>query len=273
MISHTKSRLLTVTVAATVGLAAVGCASTKSGPPTAQSVSPKPASTSTTTSVASGPPVASGVSNNKDYTVTMMPIDGTTPDGAGRWHVLVGQLSGGDPAVTDAFNKSSNASAHQQIDQASADANGVQGWNLEIKSAITFRPTAIGEVLSGSSYTKGAAHPTDYVGTIVIDSRTAHPITLGDLFTEEQVGLDRLSEQTKIIWPKVYGPGGDGPPMLDEPGNRPVPKNFANWIPTAAGIELHFTDGQFGHGLPVITVPWPTVSDVLAPDMTALAQS
>jgi hypothetical protein len=43
--------------------------------------------------------------------------------------------------------------------------------------------------------------------------------------------------------------------------------------PTAAGIELHFTDGQFGHGLPVITVPWPTVSDVLAPDMTALAQS
>jgi hypothetical protein len=84
MISHTKSRLLTVTVAATVGLAAVGCASTKSGLPTAQSVSPKPASTSTTTSVASGPPVASGVSNNKDYTVTMMPIDGTTPDGGGN---------------------------------------------------------------------------------------------------------------------------------------------------------------------------------------------
>jgi hypothetical protein len=88
MISHTKSRLLTVTVAATVGLVSVGCASTKSGQPTAQSVSPKPASTSTT-SVASGPPVASGVSNNKDCTVTMMPIDGTTPDGAGRWHVLV----------------------------------------------------------------------------------------------------------------------------------------------------------------------------------------
>ena len=272
MISHMKSRLLTVTVAATVGLAAVGCASTKSGPPAAQSVSPKPASTSTTTSVAAGPPVASGVSNNKDYTVTMMAIDGTTPDGAGRWHVLVGQLSGGDPAVTDAFNKSSSASAHQQIDQASADANGVQGWNLELKSAITFRPTAIGEVLSGSSYTNGAAHPTDYVSTVVIDSRSAHPITLGDLFTEEQAGLDRLSEQTKIIWPKVYGPGGDGPPMLDEPGNRPVPKNFANWIPTAAGIELHFTDGQFGHGLPVITVPWSTVADVLAPDMTALAQ-
>lgn len=30
--------------------------------------------------------------------------------------------------------------------------------------------------------------------------------------------------------------------------------------------------GQFGHGLPVIKVRWSTVSDVLAPDMTALAQ-
>ncbi|HEY1841822.1 MAG TPA: DUF3298 domain-containing protein [Mycobacterium sp.] len=250
-------------------MASVACASTKPGAPTSESVTPKPTSTITPTSI---PPVASGVSNNQNYIVTMMPIDGTTPDGAGRWHVMVGQLSGGDPAVTGAFNESSNTSAHHQIVQARSDASGVQGWNFESKSAITFRPTAIGEVLSGASYTKGAAHPTDYVSTVVIDSRTAHPITLGDLFTEEQAGLDRLSEQTKSIWPKVYGPGGDGAPMLDEPGNRSVPQNFANWIPTAAGIELRFTDGQFGHGLPVITVPWPAFSDLLAPDMKALGQ-
>jgi hypothetical protein len=174
--------------------------------------------------------------------------------------------------VTDAFNKLSSASAHQQIDQASADANGVQGWNFELKSAITFRPTAIGEVLSGSSYTKGAAHPTDYVGTVVIDSRTAHPITLGDLFTEEQVGLDRLSEQTKIIWPKVYGPGGDGPPMLDEPGNRPVPK-LRQLDPHRGG------DRAALYGRPIRTRPAgdhraaADGPDVLAPDMTALAQS
>ena len=61
--------------------------------------------------------------------------------------------------------------------------------------------------------------------------------------------------------------------MPDEPGNRAVAKNFANWIPTAAGIELHFADGQFGHGSPVITVPWSALLDVLASDMTALSQS
>jgi hypothetical protein len=271
MISHAMPRLLVATVSVLVGLSSVGCSGTKPGQPTPQSAPQTPASASTTT-VSANPPAASGVSNGKDYKVTMMPIDGATPDGAGRWHALAGQLSGGDPAVADSFNKSSNASAHQQIDQASSDAGGVRGWNFELKSAVTFRPTAIGEVLSGTTYTKGAAHPTDYVSTVVIDSRTAHPITLGDLFIEEQSGLNRLAEQTKITWPKVYGPGGNGGPMPDEPGNRPVAQNFANWIPTAAGMELHFADGQFGHGLPVITVPWPALTDVLAPDMKALAQ-
>ncbi len=83
--------------------------------------------------------------------------------------------------------------------------------------------------------------------------------------------MNRLSEQTKLIWPKVYGHGNNGP-MPDEPGNRPVEENFANWIPTAAGMEIHFADGQLGHGLPVITVPWSPLSDVLAPNMVPLTQ-
>ena len=58
--------------------------------------------------------------------------------------------------------------------------------------------------------------------------------------------------------------------MGDEPGNRPIADNFANWIPTTAGIELHFADYQFAHGLPVITIPGSVLTDVLAPDMMAL---
>lgn len=55
-----------------------------------------------------------------------------------------------------------------------------------MKSAVTFRPTAIGEVLTGVYYAQRAAHPVDYVSTVVIDSRTAQPITLKDLFVNEQ---------------------------------------------------------------------------------------
>ena len=141
-------------------------------------------------------------------------------------------------------------------------------WLFESNPTVTFRTSAIAELIVGVHSAKEAAHPNDYVSTVVIDSRTAKPITLADLFVDEQAGLNRLSEQTKVIFPQVWGGGPS--PMLDEPGNRPIAENFANWIPTAAGMELHFADYQFGHGLPVITVPWSAVADVLAPDMTAL---
>ena len=37
-------------------------------------------------------------------------------------------------------------------------------------------------------------------------------------------------------------------------------------------MEIHFNDGQLGHGLPVITVPWSALSDVLAPNMIELSR-
>ena len=89
------------------------------------------------------------------------------------------------------------------------------------------------------------AHPTTYIGTVVIDSRTAKPITLADLFSDEQAGLQRLSEQTKL---------------------EPVETSFADWIPTADGIEIH--------RLPqTLTVPWSALNDVLAPGMAGLGRA
>lgn len=264
------SVLTAATAVAVITVSLAGCPAGKPNSPTAHGVSPNATPSASTSTPAEPNAGQSGVSNDKNYNITMAAIDGATPDGAGHWHAGAGQLSGGDPAVAEAFNKASDASARAQIDQARSDADGVRSWNLEVKSAVTFRPTAVGEVLTGVYYADRAAHPIDYVNTVVIDSRTASPITLKDLFVNEQDGLNRLSEQTKAIWPKVYG-HGDGP-MPDEPGNRPVEANFANWIPTAAGIELHFRDGQLGHGSPVITVPWSALSDVLAADMKALTQ-
>jgi hypothetical protein len=263
-----RRTLVAATVVTLIGVAAGACGATKPDAPAPQrssTTSTSTASTSTPTPNAS----QSGVSNGKNYDVAMTPIDGATSDAVGHWHAQAGQLSGGDPAVVEAFNKASVASARQQIDQARSEAAG-QSWNFDVKSAVTFRPTAITELLTGVYYADGAAHPINYVSTVVIDSHTAQPITLKDLFVNEQSGLNRLSEQTKAIWPKVYG-AGDGP-MPDEPGNRPLEQNFANWIPTPAGVEIHFNDGQLGHGLPVITVPWSALSDVLAPNMIELSR-
>jgi hypothetical protein len=50
----------------------------------------------------------------------------------------------------------------------------------------------------------------------------------------------------------------------------PVDINFKAWIPTAAGIELHFPEFQFGGGLKVVTVSWATVTDQIRPEFTPI---
>jgi hypothetical protein len=209
----------------------------------------------------------SGVSNGKTYTVTFAETNGATPDKSGTWHTKIGQLSDGDPAVVEAFNKASQTSSRQMLDFF-MDWQGTK-FDLDITGHVTIRNTAIAQLIGGTIYC--CAHPTTRTNTIVIDSRTAKPITLADLFANEQAGLNRLSQQTKILAGPTFDYSG---PMPDMPGNAPKAENFANWIPTTEGMEIHFAEYQFGDGarLPAtITVPWSALTDVLAPDMLALA--
>lgn len=193
-------------------------------------------------------------------------VSTTVIDLGARWHVNVGQLSGGNDAVATAFNNASVASGRTMGSLLDGDDVDRDHATFDSTPTVSFRPTAVVQVLHGAYYHQGAAHPLNYVTTIVIDTRTATPITLDDLFVDTQAGLRRLCEQTKKIWPTVYGR-----PMSDEPGNAPAEKNFHNWAPTAAGLEIHFEDYQFGHGQPVITIPWSQFADLLAPDMRVLA--
>ncbi len=87
----------------------------------------------------------------------------------------------------------------------------------------------------------------------------------------DQAGLIRLSEQTKILLAEL---NDLAEPMPDGPGTEPIAENFANWVPTADGLEIHFAAYQFGPRLAqTITVPWSALSDRLAPNMAALQQS
>lgn len=197
-----------------------------------------------------------GVSNGKTYTLTMTVLDGATPDGLGHWAVQAGQLSGGEPAVVNTFNAASQASARQVIDAVRADAEKDVTWDFESQTQVTFRSIAIAQVISGTWSAELHARVVRYVGTAVIDSRTGQPIKVVDLFTNPAEGLARLSEQTETLT------GYDGIPA--------TPDNFANWIPTADGIELHFPSSLL-FWPEAITVPWSALTDVLAPDMAGLA--
>jgi hypothetical protein len=133
------------------GAMLVGCTGAKHDSPTPSASAPSSSTSATTvpTTTAAAKPDSS-VSNGKSYTVTMNSIDGDTLDGKAKWHMKAGQLSGGDAAVAEAFNKASLSSAQQLIDQIRTESNPRLSWDLEGRSTVTFRNAAIAQVLSGS---------------------------------------------------------------------------------------------------------------------------
>jgi hypothetical protein len=258
-------------VAATVTTAGCGQAPTPSSSTSAASTVTRTstATPASTTGASPTPPSAattSGTSNGQNYAVTTTKIEGSTDDRQGNWRMEFGELSGGDPAVVEAFNGASHAAAMDQVEAAKEGTEPGAQWNFESNGQVTFRSIAVAQVVFGSLYY--GAHPSHQVGTIVIDSRSADPIMLTDLFSDPQAGLNRLAEQTRTL---LAADGLEVSP--DEPGAAPKAENFANWIPTADGLEFHFNEYQFGPRLPaVVTVPWAQLSDVLAPAMADLAK-
>jgi hypothetical protein len=210
----------------------------------------------------------SGVSNNQTYSVTRSTAGDTTSDGKGRWTLVVDTITGGDPQVAGTFNNAVHASAAKQLEPVKNGADPDGTWTFNTDPQIFFGGASVSELISGLYVHVPSAHPTSYVSTVVIDSRSAKPITLAELFTDKQAGLNRLSEQTKALLPGVSGVGPT--PMPDELRNAPTEANFANWIPTPAGLEIHFADYQFFHGTPKVTVPWSALDGLLAPGMDAL---
>ncbi|WP_234834803.1 RsiV family protein [Mycolicibacterium stellerae] len=192
-----------------------------------------------------------GVSSGKAYAVKMTSIDGTTTDRLGNWDAKFSELSGGDPAVLEAFNHASRVAVTEQIERAKSESNPGEQWNFDSNGQVTFRSIAVAQLILGTHYY--GVHPTPYISTVVIDSRSADPVMLTDLFTDSQAGLHRLSELT---------------------GAEPRAENFVNWIPTAEGLEIHFAPYQFGIALPETkTVAWAALTDLLAPVMAGITSA
>ncbi len=244
-----------LTTATACSTATDGSARTDAAPqPTASAVAPA--------STATSPPPAENA-----YTATTVHVTGDT--GRVRYDVVVPQIEGGDPAVAAEFDESMRAALQDQID-------GWPGDRFTLESTDRSSVVHIGSrVVSGLLVTSWnadppGAHPTPLVATVVI-ADDAQPVTLDRLFPDLRAGLDRLSEESAELLPATAA----GPDFLRE-GIEPKRENFANWVATPAGMEIHFTDYQVGPhaiGLIVVTVPWDRLSDVVAPDLVGVVSS
>ncbi|WP_233533014.1 protein kinase [Antrihabitans sp. YC2-6] len=261
--SNTRKVLAGVAAVAVVAAVGTGVAlaarssDSTAAPRTTAQASGSPATTAPTTE---NPPSAR-------YRETAQRVQGSTS--TATYDVTIPHIEGGNPAVAAEFNESMRSALQDQIDGYGDEAFTLVGGD----SAVTHIGDHVvsGLLLTSWNADPPGAHPSPLLATIVVNGDSGEPITLDDLFTDTDAGLAVLSEQAAQLLPETAA----GPDFF-ELGIEPTMDNFANWLATPAGMELHFTDGQVGPhavGLVVVTVPWSDLADVLAPGMAAIVSS
>ncbi|MGB8403234.1 MAG: DUF3298 domain-containing protein [Mycobacterium sp.] len=216
--------------------------------------------------------VADTVSNGVSYVVVPDRLAGGSPNGLGDWTVDYQKIDGGDPVVSDAVNRIVDDEANGQVALYVAASSRTKGWTFHTTGTLQFRPVTIAEIFLGQYNAPDLPNmPVDTVGTRVFDARSGAQIVWDNLFRDPQAGLARMSDLTAKILPATYPmPLGGWSEYVSS--MAPVDANFKFWVPTDAGIELHFPDHQFGRGQHVITVPWSDVRDLIAPEFVPITQ-
>lgn len=227
-------------IATAAAVALAGC-----GPTTP---APVPAKT-TTSSVA-----ATLATDAHGYTITSIAAPGSQPGKS----VTIPQLAGGDPAVTSRFNAAMQACL-AAMPELSATTSVDDG---EVPDSFGSGVTRIGSgAVAGRIvllwYGRGAAHPNHSLGTVVIGTRTATPITVDDLYPDRAAALARM----RTLLPQLDTTG-----RLDEQSMSGDDIDV-NWLPTPTGLQIYVPVAHvLGDYVPVF-VPWERIADLLRPGM------
>ena len=238
----------TIATTAVAVLALAGCG--QDTPPSLTSAPPSvPMTTATPSATTTAPPAPDA----HGYTITSITSPGSQPGKS----VTIPQLSGGDPAVTARFNAAMRASRADMPEQSatmSVDDGEIDGFRSGV--------TRIGSgVVAGRIvllwYGKGAAHPNQSLGTVVIATRTATPVTVNDLYLDHAAALTRL----RTLLPQLDTSGRLNEQWLS--GDDIA----ANWLPTPSGLQVYVPVAHaMGDYVPV-TVPWDQIAGLLRPGM------
>ncbi|WP_433680121.1 RsiV family protein [Nocardia sp. CA-119907] len=224
---------------------------------TATSSAAGAASTATATSVAGSP----RTDETATFTATTLHLEG---DG---YKLDVPQVSGGKADARAEFNQGMRAGAQEWIDRISGPGDSVTGGS---DSQVVH----IGaHVLSGHlvtiMYSAGAAHPNSFDSAHVTNVDTGTAITLSDLFTDLQQGLDVLSTQAQTLVEQNPRAAGYSKSQL-----TPVAEHFRTWVATPEGMKIYLGEiASHAAGNIDITVPWSALDGVLKPGMRAVVGS
>ncbi|KIA64479.1 hypothetical protein FG87_13050 [Nocardia vulneris] len=205
-------------------------------------------------------------SGGSTYTVRRVEV----PNGVGTTDQAASlELSGGDARVTEVFNRGVRTYVKEQVDLVNGGDDQRQRA-VSTSGEIFSTESTVSEVVSGLIVFKDAAHPTKILGTITTDSRTARPVLIGDLFTDPATGLAELARATTEATRAVYPELADSKTITD--ALQPTERNYANWVPTPTGVQIHIATGVYVYGYPCVQVPWSRLRPVLGPALRAVAE-
>ncbi|MEV0340458.1 DUF3298 domain-containing protein [Nocardia sp. NPDC050713] len=178
----------------------------------------------------------------------------------GPGYVLdVPRVAGDDPAAA-AFNAGMRAAARFWIDQVDSRTTLAPG-----PGQVTYVGTRVLSGLLSVSVNTGdtqVALRTSHV----TDARTGRTITLADLFTDLDRGLDTLATRAAALLPQ----NAELPASTLEPAEY----NYRVWLATPAGMEIHFgAPAERISGDVVVTVPWYQLETVLTPGIRDIVGS
>lgn len=246
------------TGATTSSVTASGSAEETSGAQESSSPSEEPMPESTTTTSTTTTPQAEPFSESSTHVqseINTVAVDVELP-----------QVQGGTADVADSFNQAMRAALDDQ-------AASVAGGNLDGGASRV----DIGEhVLSGVLLTTASAADADQsipmVSTVVVDASTGATISLSDLFSDKETGLNRLLEEAQALGPTESSVTAD----FDGSALSADETTFAHWTPDSSGMTVYFDQGVVGPnaaGIVELTIPWANLDDVLNPDTAAIVQS
>ncbi|MEV5834237.1 RsiV family protein [Nocardia sp. NPDC052112] len=186
----------------------------------------------------------------------------------GPWYSFdLPQVEGGTEDARTDFNDGMRAELDPFL-RAAAENQRVKGYKSEV--------VHIGRhVLSGVlgievEVDGGKLHPTTYKRTHVTDIDTGKALTLPDLFTDLQKGLDRLSAQAQVQIPKTRV----GTSPYDKERIAPAVENFKDWLAMPDGLRVYLGEiASHALGYIDITIPWSELDGVLKPGLRAVVSS
>lgn len=184
----------------------------------------------------------------------------------GPWYsVDLPQVAGGTDAARTDFNEGMRAEVDPYL-RAAAQKQQVKGFNSEVAHIG-------GHVLSGVlgiEVSDGHLHPTTFKRTHVTNIDTGKALTLPDLFTDVQKGLDVLSAQAAVQIPKTRV----GPNSYDKQRIEPTVENFKDWLAMPDGLRVYLGEiASHALGYIDITIPWSELDATLKPGLRAVVSS